>query len=144
MGKSGSKSRTRREGFLAGVSMGGSAPWALGKSRCSTPWAGADFVYRFMHDAWHGRGIDGADYHFIRRKFAQKLTRGVLNRGGACGIITARCGRRWSSHWRRGGCVIDIDVQGARQTAAMRNPRWRVDRDIFIMPPSLEELRHRL
>lgn len=88
--------------------------------------------------------VDGRDYHFIRPETFKGLVEEARfaewaevhgNLYGTSVDEIARCRRE-----RKQGLVFDIDYQGARQIKAARPEAVSV----FILPPSLEELRRRL
>lgn len=92
--------------------------------------------------------VDGKDYFFLTEEdFLARVDRGEL-------FEYARVHNRWygtlksyvSDNLRRGiDVLMDIDVQGASQVRGCDDEL--VDKcltDIFVMPPSLEELRARL
>jgi len=88
--------------------------------------------------------VDGQDYHFIsREEFAQRVTENAFVEwaevhGNLYGTALAeldRCRREG-----RRGIVFDIDYQGARQIKARREDVISV----FVLPPTMEELKERL
>ncbi len=92
--------------------------------------------------------VDGRDYFFLEESdFLARVERDEL-------FEHARVHDRWygtlKSHvydnLRRGiDVLLDIDVQGAAQIRACQDELVRrCLLDVFILPPSLEELRHRL
>ncbi len=137
----------RRRGILFVVS----APSGAGKSTLLNALRpGADFVYSVSCTTRPPRPgeIDGEDYHFLSAEdFARKLEAGEF-------LESAEVhGNHYGT--RRAAVIdqlaagvdvlIDIDVQGARQIRSDASPEIRASiADIFIMPPSLEELGHRL
>lgn len=137
----------RRRGILFVVS----APSGAGKSTLLNALRpGADFVYSVSCTTRPPRPgeIDGEDYHFLSADdFARKLAAGEF-------LESAEVhGNHYGT--RRAAVIdqlaagvdvlIDIDVQGARQIRSDASPEIRASiADIFIMPPSLDELRHRL
>lgn len=88
--------------------------------------------------------VEGRDYHFIDRPgFEALVDQGSFAEwaevhgnlyGTALGEVQ-RC-RREGKH----GIVFDIDYQGARQIKAA----WEAAVGIFVLPPSMDELRERL
>ena len=137
----------RRRGILFVVS----APSGAGKSTLLNALRpGADFVYSVSCTTRPPRAgeIDGEDYHFLSEDdFARKLAAGEF-------LESAEVhGNHYGT--RRAAVIdqlaagvdvlIDIDVQGAGQIRCDANAEIRASiADIFIMPPSLDELRHRL
>lgn len=108
-----------------------------------------DFVYSVSCTTRAPRRgeIEGEDYHFIsreefeRRAAADDFIEWADVHGNFYGTLRETVMRNLT-----GGVdvLIDIDVQGA---ARIRNDSEGIREalaDIFIMPPSLEELRHRL
>ncbi len=139
--------RFRRRGILFVVS----APSGAGKSTLlnslrQTP----DFVYSVSCTTRAPRPgeIDGEDYHFLSHtQFQERLDAGEF-------LEFARVHGQYYGTLRAGviqqldegiDVLIDIDVQGALAIRSDSTPEIRGSlADIFIMPPSLEELRHRL
>jgi guanylate kinase len=139
--------RFRRRGILFVVS----APSGAGKSTLlnslrQTP----DFVYSVSCTTRAPRPgeIDGEDYHFLSpAQFQERLDAGEF-------LEHARVHGHYYGTLRAGviqrlddgvDVLIDIDVQGALAIRSDATPEIRGSlADIFIMPPSLEELRHRL
>ncbi len=136
-----------RHGILFVVS----APSGAGKSTLlyalrQTP----DFVYSVSCTTRAPRlgEIDGEDYHFIGiEEFERRLAAGEFLEyaqvhGNYYGTLRATVVEQLDAGV---DVLIDIDVQGARTIRADANPSIRASvADIFIMPPSLEELRRRL
>ena len=136
----------RRHGILFVAS----APSGAGKSTLlnalkQTP----DFVYSVSCTTRAPRRgeIDGEDYHFIsREEFERRAEAGAFIEsadvhGNFYGTLRETVTRNLDAGV---DVLIDIDVQGA---ARIRNDSEEIRgalADIFIMPPSLEELRHRL
>ena len=87
--------------------------------------------------------IDGVDYFFIdKAEFQKKITAGQWaefaevhgNYYGTSAVLL-------DHHLQKGDCILlDIDVAGTRQILQ----RYPDSMTIFIMPPSMPELRHRL
>ena len=137
----------RRRGILFVVS----APSGAGKSTLLNALRpGADFVYSVSCTTRSPRPgeIDGEDYHFLSAEdFARKLAAGEYLEsaevhGNHYGTLRAVVSEQLAAGV---DVLIDIDVQGARQIRADASTDIRASiADIFIMPPSLEELRHRL
>lgn len=88
--------------------------------------------------------VDGRDYHFVsREEFTQRVAEHAFAEwaevhGNLYGTALAeleRCRREG-----RRGIVFDIDYQGARQIKARRDDAISV----FVLPPTMEELKERL
>jgi len=137
----------RRLGILFVVS----APSGAGKSTLlyalrQTP----DFVYSVSCTTRAPRPgeIDGEDYHFVStEEFQRRLAAGdFLEHAYVHGNYYGTMRGAVIEQLRAGvDVLIDIDVQGARQIRDDANQEIRTSiADIFIMPPSLEELRRRL
>ena len=136
-----------RRGILFVVS----APSGAGKSTLLNALRpGADFVYSVSCTTRPPRPgeIDGEDYHFLTEKdFARKLAAGEFLEsaevhGNHYGTRSAAVIDQLAAGV---DVLIDIDVQGAAQIRSDANAEIRASiTDIFIMPPSLDELRHRL
>ena len=140
-----------REFHRRGILFVVSAPSGAGKSTLLNALRpGADFVYSVSCTTRPPRAgeIDGEDYHFLAAEdFARKLAAGEF-------LESAEVhGNHYGT--RRAAVIdqlaagvdvlIDIDVQGAGQIRSDANAEIRASiADIFMMPPSLEELRHRL
>ena len=140
-----------REFHRRGILFVVSAPSGAGKSTLLNALRpGADFVYSVSCTTRPPRPgeIDGEDYHFLAAEdFARKLAAGEF-------LESAEVhGNHYGT--RRAAVIdqlaagvdvlIDIDVQGAAQIRSDANAEIRASiADIFIMPPSLDELRHRL
>ena len=140
-----------REFHRRGILFVVSAPSGAGKSTLLNALRpGADFVYSVSCTTRPPRAgeIDGEDYHFLSEDdFARKLAVGEF-------LESAEVhGNHYGT--RRAAVIdqlaagvdvlIDIDVQGAEQIRSDANAEIRASiADIFIMPPSLDELRHRL
>ena len=137
----------RRRGILFVVS----APSGAGKSTLLNALRpGADFVYSVSCTTRAPRPgeIDGEDYHFLSAEdFSRKLAAGEFLEsaevhGHHYGTLRAVVSGQLAAGV---DVLIDIDVQGARQMRADAGAEIRASiADIFIMPPSLDELRHRL
>jgi guanylate kinase len=128
-----------------------SGPSGTGKTTlCRTACAAGEAVFSVSCTTRQPRPgeLDGRDYFFLSESdFLGRVERGEL-------FEYARVHDRWygtlKSHvydnLRRGvDVLLDIDVQGAAQIRAC--PDELVRRcllDVFILPPSLEELRQRL
>lgn len=136
-----------RHGILFVVS----APSGAGKSTIlnalrQTP----DFVYSVSCTTRAPRPgeTDGEDYHFIdEQEFSERLERGEFLEhaqvhGNEYGTLRADV----LDQLKEGvDVLIDIDVQGAHSIRVNGGPEiGEALADIFIMPPSLDELRRRL
>ena len=91
---------------------------------------------------------DGKDYHFLTREvFQQKLDAGeFLEHAIVHGNLYGSLKSEVISYLDAGtDVVMDIDVQGAEKVRACEDPSIRVALvDLFVMPPSEEELQSRL
>jgi guanylate kinase len=137
----------RRLGILFVVS----APSGAGKSTLvnalrQTP----DFVYSVSCTTRTPRlgETNGEDYHFLTmEEFERRLAGGeflehALVHGNHYGTLRSSVVEQLHAGV---DVLIDIDVQGARQIRDDPGPEIRASiADIFIMPPSLDELRRRL
>lgn len=136
-----------RQGILFVVS----APSGAGKSTLlnalrQTP----DFIYSVSCTTRAPRPgeTDGEDYHFVsveefqQRKAAGEFLECAEVHGNHYGTLRGPV----IDHLNEGvDVLIDIDVQGARAIRDDPTPEIRASvADIFIMPPSLDELRRRL
>ena len=137
----------RRLGILFVVS----APSGAGKSTLlkalrQTP----DFVYSVSYTTRTPRPgeVSGEDYCFVSmEEFQQRLAGGeFLEHAEVHGNYYGTLRSSVVEQLHDGvDVLIDIDVQGARQIRADENSAIRdAVADIFIMPPSLDELRRRL
>ncbi len=140
-----------REFHRRGILFVVSAPSGAGKSTLLNALRpGADFVYSVSCTTRPPRPgeIDGEDYHFLTAEdFARKLAAGEFLEsaevhGNHYGTRRAAVVEQLAAGV---DVLIDIDVQGAQmiRTDASADIRSSIA-DIFMMPPSLEELRHRL
>ena len=140
-----------REFHRRGILFVVSAPSGAGKSTLLNALRpGADFVYSVSCTTRPPRPgeIDGEDYHFLTAEdFARKLAAGEFLEsaevhGNHYGTQRAAVVEQLAAGV---DVLIDIDVQGAQmiRTDASADIRSSIA-DIFMMPPSLEELRHRL
>jgi guanylate kinase len=137
----------RRQGILFVLS----APSGTGKTTlCENLRATPDFIYSVSCTTRAPRPgeVDGTDYHFLsREEFLGKIARGemleyAVVHGHYYGTLKATV-KEALGHGT--DVLLDIDVQGAatiRQTddAMLRDSLV----DVFIMPPTLEELEKRL
>jgi guanylate kinase len=137
----------RRGGILFVVS----APSGAGKSTLlnalrQTP----DFVYSVSYTTRAPRPgeVHGEDYSFVSMgEFQQRLAGGeFLEHAHVHENYYGTLRSAVIEHLLEGvDVLIDIDVQGAQQIRSDQNPAIReAVADIFIMPPSLDELRRRL
>jgi guanylate kinase len=137
----------RRQGILFVLS----APSGTGKTTlCENLRATPDFIYSVSCTTRAPRPgeVDGTDYHFLGRdEFLGKIERGemleyAVVHGKYYGTLKATV-KEALSHGT--DVLLDIDVQGAatiRQTDDVMLRDSLVD--VFIMPPTLEELEKRL
>lgn len=92
--------------------------------------------------------MDGRDYHFLSRgEFEAKLAAGdFLEHAEVHGNFYGSLKSEVLSHLDAGSDVVmDIDVQGGAQVRACVDPAIRLAFvDLFVMPPSGEELHARL
>jgi guanylate kinase len=137
----------RRQGILFVLS----APSGTGKTTlCENLRATPDFIYSVSCTTRAPRPgeVDGTDYHFLsREEFLGKIARGemleyAVVHGHHYGTLKATV-KEALGHGT--DVLLDIDVQGAatiRQTddAMLRGSLV----DVFIMPPTLDELEKRL
>ncbi len=128
-----------------------SAPSGAGKSTiCSALRQTPDTVYSVSCTTRAPRAgeIDGEDYHFMDvPEFERRIAAGEFLEYAR---VHDRCygtlRQTIVDHLRNGTDVlVDIDVQGAANIRASADPFIQDSlADIFIMPPSLDELRYRL
>ena len=140
-----------REFHRRGILFVVSAPSGAGKSTLLNALRpGADFVYSVSCTTRPPRAgeIDGEDYHFLSAEdFARKLAAGEFLESAEVHGNHYGTRRAVVIDQLAAGVdvLIDIDVQGAGQIRSDANAEIRASiADIFIMPPSLDELRHRL
>jgi len=92
--------------------------------------------------------VDGRDYHFLTREtFLQRIAAGeFLEHAEVHGNFYGSLKSEVIVYLERGqDVVMDIDVQGAAQVRACTDPEiQRAMVDLFVMPPSGDELRSRL
>jgi guanylate kinase len=137
----------RRQGILFVVS----APSGTGKSTlCENLRSTPDFIYSVSCTTRAPRAgeIDGADYHFLTREaFQAKIDAGEMLEyaqvhGNYYGTLKATVKTALAAGT---DVLLDIDVQGA---ATIRSTTDKAIRDslvdVFIMPPTVEELEKRL
>jgi guanylate kinase len=137
----------RRQGILFVIS----APSGTGKSTlCENLRSTPDFIYSVSCTTRPPRAgeVDGVDYHFLaEEEFLNRIARGEMLEharvhGNYYGTLKATV-KEALAHGT--DVLLDIDVQGAttiRQTedAVVRDSLV----DVFIMPPTQEELEKRL
>lgn len=134
-----------------------SAPSGAGKSTLCDRLLAAhdDIAYSVSCTTRAPRGgeVDGVDYHFLTPEaFEQKVQAGAfLEHAQVHGNRYGTLKQTVRETLQRGGSLLmDIDVQGARQVRAALATLPSTDLmvqgfvDIFVHPPSLEELRRRL
>ncbi len=137
----------RRKGILFVVS----APSGAGKSTlCANLKQAPDFQYSVSCTTRPPRPgeEDGVDYWFLTPEefHARETAGGFLETATVHGHrYGTLCGQTLEAVERGTDLLLDIDVHGARQIRA-RGEEWiRASlADIFIMPPTLEELERRL
>lgn len=92
--------------------------------------------------------VDGRDYHFLSRdEFERRLAAGdFLEHAEVHGNLYGSLKSEVLSHLKEGSDVVmDIDVQGAGQVRHCEDPEIRRALvELFVMPPSGEELHARL
>jgi guanylate kinase len=135
----------------AGILFVVSAPSAAGKSTLirglkQTP----DFVFSVSCTTRPPRADeqDGREYHFISaEEFQRRADAGEFlehaqvhaHRYGTLKAITLQLLRAGQD------VLLDIDIAGARQIRALEDPHIRASLvDVFIMPPTIQELERRL
>lgn len=138
--------RFRRRGILFAIS----APSGAGKSTLLNAMRpGADFVYSVSCTTRGPRPgeIEGEDYYFLSRgEFQERLAEGeFLEHAIVHGNYYGTRRETVLANVEAGiDVLLDIDVQGARHIRSDAEAIRESLADIFIMPPSLAELRHRL
>jgi guanylate kinase len=136
-----------RRGILFVVS----APSGAGKTTlCNNLRTDEGFVYSVSCTTRSPRPgeIDGEDYYFLTKEdFARRVAGGEFLEyanvhGHSYGTLRASV----LNHLNQGvDVLLDIDIQGAASIRACTDPQiMDALADVFIMPPSLDELRHRL
>lgn len=139
--------RYRRKGILCVVS----GPSGSGKtSLCRSLSGRGECVYSVSCTTRKAREgeVDGTDYHFLsEEEFEEKEARGEFLEHAR--VHDRRYGTLKSSiveELDRGvDVVMDIDVQGAAQVRRCADDAIRAAVvDVFVLPPTLEELRKRL
>lgn len=128
-----------------------SAPSGAGKSTiCSSLRQTPDTVYSVSCSTRTPRAgeIDGEDYHFMdTAEFERRVAAGdFLEYARVHDHYYGTLRQSIVDHLREGiDVLVDIDVQGAAAIRQSKDPFIQDSLvDIFIMPPSLDELRHRL
>ena len=128
-----------------------SAPSGAGKSTiCSSLRQTPDTFYAVSCTTRPPRAgeIDGEDYHFMDpTEFEHRIAAGdFLEYARVHDHYYGTIRQTIVDHLREGiDVLVDIDVQGATTIRKCTDPFIRESLvDIFIMPPDLEELRHRL
>ena len=128
-----------------------SAPSGAGKTTlCSALRHKPDFVYAVSCTTRRPRAgeIEGEDYHFLSdEEFERRMTAGeFLEYAEVHGSKYGTLKNSVTENLRKGiDVLIDIDTEGAA-TIRLCSDRFILDAlvDVFIMPPTLEELRRRL
>jgi guanylate kinase len=136
-----------RRGILFVVS----APSGAGKTTlCNALRQTPDFVYSVSCTTRAPRPgeIDGEDYYFLsREEFARRVEAGeFLEHATVHGHHYGTLSSTVIEQLNQGvDVLLDIDIQGAAAIRACTDPQI-IDAlaDVFIMPPSLDELHHRL
>jgi guanylate kinase len=136
-----------RRGILFVVS----APSGAGKTTlCNALRQTRDFVYSVSCTTRGARPgeIEGEDYFFLsKEEFARRVEAGeFLERATVHGHAYGTLRSTVLNHLNQGvDVLLDIDIQGAAAIRACTDPQI-IDAlaDVFIMPPSLDELHHRL
>lgn len=92
--------------------------------------------------------VDGRDYHFLSRDaFQQRIAAGeFIEHAEVHGNFYGSLKSEVIAHLDAGtDVVMDIDVQGAQQVRDCKDPAiFKAFVDLFVMPPSGEELHQRL
>jgi guanylate kinase len=136
-----------RRGILFVVS----APSGAGKTTlCNALRQTRDFVYSVSCTTREARPgeIEGEDYTFLsKEEFARRVEAGeFLEHANVHGHSYGTLRSTVLNHLNKGvDVLLDIDIQGAAAIRACSDPQI-IDAlaDVFIMPRSLDELRHRL
>ena len=136
-----------RRGILFVVS----APSGAGKTTlCNALRQTPDFVYSVSCTTRKPRPgeIDGEDYCFLSEEdFARRVEAGeFLEHATVHGFRYGTLRAAVLQHLNLGvDVLLDIDIQGAAAIRACTDPQIiEALADVFIMPPSLDELHHRL
>jgi guanylate kinase len=142
-----SKKRFSRRGILFVIS----APSGAGKTTlCAGLRRTPDFIYSISCTTRPPRPgeVGGEDYHFITEtEFRSRLENGeFLESAEVHGALYGTLREPVLEKLEQGiDVLVDIDTNGAEQIRTNENAGIRESlADVFIMPPDLEELRHRL
>ena len=142
-----SERKLSRQGILFVIS----APSGAGKTTlCTALRQTRDFIYSVSCTTRPPRlgEIDGEDYHFLsNEQFRAHAAAGdFLEHAEVHGNCYGTLRENVLVHLRNGvDVLIDIDTQGANTIRASNDPMILDSlADVFIMPPSREELRRRL
>ena len=137
----------RRQGILFVIS----APSGTGKTTlCENLRATPDFIYSVSCTTRPPRSgeVDGVDYHFLAKEdFLSRARNGemlehALVHGNYYGTLKGTVKEALAQGT---DVLLDIDVQGAASIRKTDDPMVRESLvDVFIMPPTLEELEKRL
>jgi len=137
----------RRQGILFVIS----APSGTGKSTlCENLRATPDFIYSISCTTRAPRKGEenGIDYHFLTRDdFQARIDRGeMLEYAEVHGNYYGTLKETVKEALGQGtDVVLDIDVQGAAAIRKIEDPMVRESLvDVFIMPPTIDELERRL
>ncbi len=137
--------------FRAGILFVVSAPSGAGKTTlCDALRQTRDFIYSVSCTTRAPRAgeIEGEDYYFLSlEEFRARAAAGdFLEFAEVHGNFYGTLRENVLRHLRAGvDVLIDIDTQGAETIRANPDPTIRAAlADVFIMPPSLDELRRRL
>ena len=137
----------RRQGILFVIS----APSGTGKTTlCENLRATPDFIYSISCTTRPPRKGEenGIDYHFLTRDdFQARIDRGeMLEYAEVHGNYYGTLKETVKEALGQGtDVVLDIDVQGAAAIRKIEDPMVRESLvDVFIMPPTIEELEKRL
>lgn len=135
-----------RRGILFVVS----APSGAGKSTLLNALRPtADFLYAVSCTTREPRPdeVEGKDYHFLsRREFERRIAAGeFIEHAEVHGNLYGTLRESVLRHLEAGTDVlIDVDIQGAAKIRHSGAEIVESLADVFIMPPSMEELRRRL
>jgi len=137
----------RRQGILFVIS----APSGTGKTTlCENLRATPDFIYSVSCTTRPPRAgeFDGVDYHFLKKEdFQRRIENGemleyALVHGNYYGTLKSTV-KEALDHGT--DVLLDIDVQGAATIRKTDDAMLRASLvDVFIMPPTIEELEKRL
>ncbi len=137
----------RRQGILFVIS----APSGAGKTTlCNGLQHGPEFVYSISCTTRAKRPgeVDGEDYHFLSDEdFQQRLVRGeFIEHAQVHGRRYGTLRETLTGNLERGvDVLVDVDIQGAAAIRACKDSGiLEALVDVFLMPPNLELLRHRL